>query len=79
MFFDIDQQLLIYIRDEKSIKKNKIINTIEMGFFLLGKRKKLPISTSISFAINDINKNTIHIAFEINNRVKKNSSSKIRV
>lgn len=71
MFFDIDQQLLIYIRDERSIKKNKIVNTIEIRFFLFGKRKKLVISISIGFAINSIDKNIIHIAFGVNNRIRK--------
>lgn len=39
MFLDLDQQLLVYIRDEGGIEKSRVVNVIQMGFSLLGRKK----------------------------------------
>lgn len=41
IFLDLDQQLLVYLRDKKNVKKSKIVNVIQRGYFLLSRRKKL--------------------------------------
>lgn len=67
IYFDINQQLLIYIKDERRIRKSGIIKTIEMGFIFLSKRNKLVIFVPTSSITSSINKSMIHTTPEINN------------
>lgn len=60
MHFDLDQQLLIYIRDEREIEKSENVKVIEMSFALLSRRKKLVISVPTDFTANIIGRNMIH-------------------
>lgn len=43
-----------------------------MDIFLLDKKKQLVISAAISFVANSIVGSIIHIAFKMNNQVRKN-------
>lgn len=57
------------------VGKSRIIKAIEMGFILLGRKKKLVISTFTSFAPNLIGGSVFHTTLWVNNRIKKQSSS----
>lgn len=72
MFLDLDQQLLVYIRDEGGIKKSRVINIIRIDYFLYSKRRKFVISVSTSSTANGIGKSTVHTTFRVNNRAGKN-------
>lgn len=79
MYFHINQQILIYIRSEREIKKNKVVKTIEIEFTLLGKKKELVSFVLTSFASNKIGKNIIYTILRVNNRIKKNYQVKTNV
>lgn len=66
IYLDLDQQLLIYIKNEGKVGKIKVIQTIEIRFTFLGRRKKLEISASTIFVAYSIKKNMVHIALIIN-------------
>lgn len=50
MFLDVDQHLVVYIWGKRGVEENKVVNAIELDFILLGRRNKLVISASTSFA-----------------------------
>lgn len=77
MFPDLDQQFFVFIKGKGGIGKSRVVNNIQMRFFLFGTREKLVIFTPTGFVINSISRNTIHIVFEINNRARKNYQCKI--
>ena len=79
MYLYIDQQMLIYIRIEGRVEKNRVVKAIEIKFTLLGKRKKLVISALTSFAANEIGKNIVYTTLKVSNRIKKNHWVKISV
>lgn len=70
--FDLIQQLLIYIRGKKKIKKSRVMKVIEMSFALLSKKNKLGISVLTDFVADNIVGNMIHIVLQINNCIEKN-------
>lgn len=72
MFWDSDQQLLVYIKSEEDVRKSRVINTIQMGIILLGRRIELVISMPINITANSIHQSIIHTALGINSRLKKN-------
>lgn len=72
MFLNLFQQLLIYIRDKKGVRKSKVVNAIQISFTLFNRKTKLVISVSINFVANGISGNTVYITFTINSRVEKN-------
>lgn len=39
IFFDLNQQLLLYIRDERVIGKSRVMSIIQISFFYLAKKK----------------------------------------
>ncbi len=67
MFLNFGEQLLIYIRGEKRVRKSRIVKAIEMDFTLLSKKKELVISVSIGSAANSISGSTMHIVLRVNN------------
>lgn len=71
IYLHIDQQLLIYVKGEEVVGKSRVVKVIEMRFILLGRKKKLVISTFASFTTNNIEKSVIHIALGINSRARK--------
>lgn len=71
--------MLIYIKGERRVGKNRIVKPIEMRFILLGKRKKLLISAPTDSTANKISGNTVHTALEVSNRARKNYKVKTRV
>lgn len=68
----VKDQLLLYIRGENNIGKSQIIQALKMRFTFLNKQKELVISISTSCIANSIRGNIIHIALEINTKVRKN-------
>lgn len=72
IYFDIDQQLLIYIKSRGGVRKSRVIKAIKIDFTLLGKRKKLVISALISSLANGIDGSIVYTALRVNNWVKKN-------
>lgn len=79
MFFDLDQQLLVYIRVEKSVGNSRVVNTIQMNYSFLYRRRKLVMSISTGSVTNDINGNIIHTFLRVNNKAKKNYQCKINI
>lgn len=77
MFLDLDQQLLVYIRGEGGVRKSRVVNTIQMGFSLLGRKKELVISAPTGSTANRIGGSTVDTALGINNRAGKNYQYKI--
>lgn len=77
IYLDLDQQLLIYIKSKEEVGKNKVVKTIEIGFILLGRRKKLIISALTGFITNGINKSMVYTALKVNNWMGKNYRVKI--
>lgn len=61
IYLNLNQQLLIYIRDKEEVEKSKVVKVIEMGFTLLGRKNKLVV-----FA-NGIGRSIIYIILGINN------------
>lgn len=72
MFFDIDKQQLIYVKGERKVGKSRVVKAIEIEFTLLGRKKRLVISTLIDFVINSDCKSIVYIVLRVNNKVKKN-------
>lgn len=64
--FELNQQLLIYIKRESGIGENKVVKAIKIGFTLLNKRNKLVVSIFIGFIVNKIGQNTIYIDIRVN-------------
>lgn len=77
MCFYIDQQMLIYIRDEGKVRKNKIIKEIEIRLTLFGRRKELVISTFTNFKANRIGRSIVHTTPKVGNKIKKISRLKL--
>lgn len=71
IYLKLNQQLLIYVRDKGRVRKRRVVKTIEIDFVLLGRRNKLVISTSISFAKNRIGGSTVYIAIRVNTQMGK--------
>lgn len=69
----------MYIKSEGEIGKNRVVKAIEIGFILLGKRKKLVISVPTRFAANSISKNTVFTILGVINWAKKNYQIKINL
>lgn len=67
MYFDSNQQLLIYVKSEERIGKNRVIKGIEIGFTLFIKRKKLVISMPNKSAVNDICLSMVYTVLGVNN------------
>lgn len=65
MFLNLDKQLLLYVKSKDRTKKNRVINTIKMGFTLFSRRRKLVISTPTNFIANDIIKSTVYTVIGI--------------
>lgn len=59
IYLNLDQQLLIYIKGEKGVKKTKVVKALEIGFTLLNKWNKLVIFVSTNSIANDIGENMI--------------------
>lgn len=66
IYYESNQQLLIYIRDKDRVKKSKIVKAIEIGIVLLERRNELVISALTSSTVNGIDGSTVHIAIEVN-------------
>lgn len=79
MFLDLDHQLLIYMRGKRSIGKNRVVNAIQIGFFLFGKRKKLVIFARTGSIANDISGSIMYTPLGIKNKVGINYKFKINV
>lgn len=77
MFLDSDQQLLVYKRDQRNIKKSRAVNSKYTSFILFGIKTKLVIFASIGSAANSIIRNIVYTALELNSRVGKNCQCKI--
>lgn len=77
MFLNLNQQLLVYIRVEKGIKKSKVVNAISIGFILLDRETKLVISVPINSTANGIGGITVYITLRVNSKVGKNNQYKI--
>ena len=60
MYFDSGPQLLIYVKDERSIKKSKVFKAIEKGFVLFSRRYELVISTQTGSIVNGIGGSIVH-------------------
>lgn len=76
IYFDLDQQLLIYIKGEEGIRKSRVIKVIKMDFIILSRRKDLVISMPIDSAANSIGRSTTDNTLGINNWVGKNYQAK---
>lgn len=63
--------MIIYIRGEKKVEKNRVIKVIKIRFTLLNRRRKLVIFELKSSIINSISRNTIYTTFRVN-RMRKN-------
>lgn len=72
MFFDLDQQLLVYIRGEGGIGKSRVVNAIQIDYFLYSKRREFVISASTNSAANSIGKSIVYTTLKVNNRAGKN-------
>ncbi len=67
MFLDSGEQLLIYIRGKRRVRKSKVVKAIVINFILFCKRKKLVISMPTGSVANGIDRNTMHIVLNIDN------------
>lgn len=72
MFLNLDQQLLVYIKVKRDIRKSRVINTIQIGIFLFSRMKKLMMFSLLGSRANDIIENIVHTTHAINNMAKKN-------
>lgn len=72
MYFSIDQQMLIYIRDKIRIRKSRVIKAIEIWFTLFGKMKELSIFAFTGYAINEISESIVYTTLRVSNKAKKN-------
>lgn len=66
IYYESNQQLLIYIRDKDRVEKSKIVKAIEIGIVLLERRNELVISALTSSTVNGIDGSTVYIAIEVN-------------
>ncbi len=66
-----NDQLLVYIRRERGVEKNKIVKAIYLGFGFLKRQKKLLIVASIRVTIANISSATIHETLSIDNHIQK--------
>lgn len=53
----------MYIKGKRFISKIRVVNAIELGFFLFGKRKKLVIFALTGFVSNSIDESIVNIVF----------------
>lgn len=77
MYLHIDQQILIYIKDEGIIGKNRVVKAIKIGFTLLENWKKLMIFALTDFIANEIGGSIVYTILKVSNRAKKNYQVKI--
>lgn len=61
-----EDQLLLYVREEKRIGKSCVIYALKTGFTLLNKKNEFMISAPTRYAAEDIRRTTIYIALNIN-------------
>lgn len=66
IYYESNQQLLIYIRDKDRVEKSKIVKAIEIGIVLLERRNELVISVLTNSTVNRIDGSIVHIAIEVN-------------
>lgn len=59
-------QLLLYIKQEKSIEKRYVVYTLEMKFILPNKKNELMLLVLIKYAIKDIKMSMMYISLSIN-------------
>lgn len=60
-----EDQLLLYVRGEGRVGKDRIIHVLEMSFTLLNRGNELMISASTRFAAEGIKESTVHLALSI--------------
>lgn len=60
-----EDQLLLYIRGQRRIRKNCVIYALKMEFTLLDKRNELMLSAPTRCAAEGIGRNTVHTALNI--------------
>ena len=70
MYESRKNQLLLYVKNESDVDKNRIIRTLEVEFDLLKKRNELMFIASIDCAIDNINESTIYTSLNITTRNK---------
>ena len=79
IYFESNQQLLIYVKGEVRVGKSRVMKNIKMSFTLLSKRNELVIFAPIGSAANEISGNIIHISIRVNTQVEKNHEVKVNV
>lgn len=72
-----ENQLLLYVRGERDMRKSRVINVLEMGFALLDTRNELVLSAPTGCAAESIGGSIIHTALSINTRKIKSLSINI--
>lgn len=59
--------MLIYIKGEKEVKKNRVVKIIEIVFILLSGKNELVIFVLITFTVNSIIGSTVYTILKVNN------------
>ena len=60
-----ENQLLLYVKGEGGVEKNRVIHVLEIGFTLLDKRNELMLSVPMEYAAEGIGGSTVHTALSI--------------
>lgn len=72
-----EDQLLLYVKVEKRVKKIREIHILEMDFTLLNKKNGLMISVLTGCAVEGIGKSMVYIALSISTCKAKSSCTNI--
>ena len=70
MYENRKNQLLLYVRDESEIDKNRIVRILKIEFDLLKKRNEFVFTISIDCAIDNIDESIIHTSLNITTKDK---------
>lgn len=78
-YFDLERQLLLYLKDKDKMGKSWIVNAIKIGFILLDRESELVISTLSGSVANSVGKSTIDIAICVSSQTQKNYWTKVNI